>query len=244
MTNSTYAAAAVRSRRPKRRYGRRFLLLLIAVLIFVTVQKFFVIPKPLQDLAARNPETIEFVLGYGARETRPIDLSEKVIPGQAPHFLQWDKRWGYEPYGGDRIEDMIGLSGCGPTCLSMVTVALTGDLSWNPAAMAQYAAENGYYVPGSGTAWALFTEGTGPLGITGSSLPLDQNTMIEALDSGSLLIASVGPGDFTEKGHFIVLDGWDGSAFQIKDPNSRSNTEKTWTFERLAPQIVALWELY
>ena len=43
-----------------------------------------------------------------------------------PLFLQWDPRWGYTEYGEDSF---LGLSGCGPTCLSMVLYYLTGDKS-------------------------------------------------------------------------------------------------------------------
>lgn len=54
---------------------------------------------------------------------------------------------------------IIGLSGCGPTCLSMVLLALTEDEEATPYEVARFSEENGYYVEGSGTAWSLMTEG-------------------------------------------------------------------------------------
>ncbi len=202
-------------------------------------------PRALRELAERNPEAREFAAHYlDYHDTsRPIDLRGDVTPGQTPLFLQWDARWGYAPYGGTAVEDMIGLSGCGPTALSMVTVALTDNLDWDPRAVADFAAENGYCVDGAGTAWSLMCDGCAALGLSSRELSPDENAMIAALDAGELLIASVGPGDFTQKGHFIVICGYDGAAFEIRDPNSRKNSEASWRYDTLAPQITALWAL-
>lgn len=233
-----------RRRRRKKKRGKGWLtvIMLLALGVFAGSQ-YIALPGALRDLLARNPETLGYVLGYEVRRDKhlEIDLCSEAKVGEVPHLLQWDRRWGYLPYGGDGVEEMIGLSGCGPTCMSMVTLALTGDVCWDPASVANYCVDRGYYVPGSGTAWALFIEGSDDFGLTCNELPLDKQTMLDALDDGKLLIASVGPGDFTRKGHFIVLSGWNGSAFQIKDPNSIIRTGKTWTYDQLAPQIVALW---
>lgn len=58
-----------------------------------------------------------------------------------PLLLQWDKRWGYASYG----DSIIGLAGCGPTCLSMVYVYFTHDLNGTPREIASYCEKNGYY---------------------------------------------------------------------------------------------------
>lgn len=73
-----------------------------------------------------------------------------VKEGEVPLFMQWDKRWGYESYG----DSNIGLSGCGPTCLSMVYLYFTGDVAGNPREIARYCEENGFYTP-SGTSSGL-----------------------------------------------------------------------------------------
>lgn len=247
MADQSYAAIAAARHRRKRRPRLILYLfaLFLALLAAAAVEELLsqATPQALLDLEARNPETQSYVRNYETRKDTHavIDLSADVTPGTVPHFLQWDERWGYETYGGSAVEDMMGLSGCGPTALSMVAVALTGDLNWNPLAVAQYAEANGHYSPGSGTAWSLFSEGSAGLGLTCRELPLDQTTMASALNGGELLIASMGPGDFTEKGHFIVLCGWDGAAFAIRDPNSKANTARTWTYGVLESQIRGLW---
>lgn len=231
---------------PRFRYRKPLLQALLVVLVVAAIVRFLIFcppPQALQDLLERNPETAEFVEEYRFHLFRKadLDLSADVVPGETPHFLQWDLRWGYAPYGGSKAEDMIGLSGCGPTALSMVTVALTGDTSWNPKAVADYSVDHGHYADGYGTAWTLMSQGSADMGLVCREIPLDENAMAKALTDGDLLIASVGKGDFTKVGHFIVLCGWTGEAFEIRDPNSVLKTQQLWDYETLKPQIVGLW---
>lgn len=84
-----------------------------------------------------NAEAADFVADYPNRQNylgQSIDLTHDVIIGQVPLFLQWDKRWGYVSFG----DSIIGLSGCGPTCLSMAYVYFTRDLNGTPREMASY----------------------------------------------------------------------------------------------------------
>ncbi|MBR6484122.1 MAG: hypothetical protein IKT14_03800 [Clostridiales bacterium] len=123
-------------------------------------------PRELIDLLDRNPETEEFVLGYPYHNDADeyIDISGDIGSyNEVPEFYQWDMRWGYKTYG----SNLMGLTGCGPTCLSMVAVHLLGDTSMNPAWMADYAMNNGYYdYEGmSGTCWTLMSDGATGLGL-------------------------------------------------------------------------------
>ena len=89
------------------------------------------ITEALAELAQNNAEAADFVADYPNRQNylgRSIDLASDVLIGQVPLLLQWDKRWGYESYG----DSIIGLAGCGPTCLSMVYVYFTHDLNGTP----------------------------------------------------------------------------------------------------------------
>lgn len=201
------------------------------------------IPQALLDLEARNPETAGFVQGYpGSFSMENVDISEDYIPGEIPHFLQWDKRWGYMAYGGNRPKDLMGLSGCGPTALSMVIVGLTGDTSAHPAAVAQWAADNGYVTQDDGTSWTLMSEGCAHFGLTAYEVPLWEESMLDALDGGSPILCAVGKGDFTQMGHFIVIVSRDEAGnFLVFDPNSNANSQRSWTYQALSPQIRAMW---
>lgn len=197
-------------------------------------------PQVLRELLERNPETCFFVAGYPGGWDLDADVSGDYTPGEIPHFLQWDTRWGYYPYGGNQVKDLLGLSGCGPTALSMVAVGVTGNTRWNPAAVADYAVAAGYATENDGTEWTLMFEGCEHLGLTATEVPLWQDSMIEALKSGPIICA-MGPGDFTDGGHFIVITGYEEGAFRVLDPNSRANSALAWTYRQLETQVRAMW---
>lgn len=196
-------------------------------------------PQDYLDALENNPELLSFVKGYpDADRTATGGLKKKELDAQWPLLLQWDKRWGYVPYG----DHDIGLSGCAPTCLSMVVVGLTRNEEATPDAVAEFAEQNGYYLYGTGTKWSLMTEGAVSFGVHGSELALDKNRIFSALEQGHPVICSVRPGDFTKGGHFLVLVGVEDGKIRLNDPNSRIRSEKLWDYETLAPQIKSLWE--
>lgn len=199
-------------------------------------------PQALRELVQKNPETLDFVYDYPINSTLTpeIDLSAEAAGGTVPLLLQWDERWGYRSYG----SGLIGYTGCGPTCLSMVALYLTGDANCDPGTVAQYAQQQGYYVEGSGTAWELMATGCTHFGLKSEEIGLDENGMAAALSDGKVLICSMGPGDFTDGGHYIVLTGHSDTGFSICDPNSPKRSAQTWTFERLKDQIRNVWAFH
>lgn len=196
-------------------------------------------PQQMLEALDKNEELLDFVLDYPDKkgtwaEEPQLDLSQDR---SIPLFLQWDEQWGYAPYG----NGMIGLDGCGPTCLSMVYVGLTGDTSMHPRAMADYSAQNGYLTDTGATQWALMTTGAQGLGLQAWEVSLSEEAMAQELAAGHPIICSVRAGDFTTKGHFIVLYAYEDGLFYVNDPNSRVRSDACFDFNRLSPQIKALW---
>lgn len=168
----------------------------------------------------------------------PIDISGEVKKGEIPAFLQNDPRWGEKPYGNNTMAE----NGCGPTCLSMVYCFLTGDNTWNPYNLACKADEEGYYVNGSGTSWLAMTELASEIGLKSHEVRFEESAITSELNQGTPIICSMKPGDFTTSGHFIVLTGIDSRGnVTVQDPNSKSNSKKTWPLKDLMPQISNLW---
>lgn len=200
---------------------------------------------PIELLAAlcNNPEMREYTEGYllyqnGDRTVAGVpQLTEKEKAQSHPLFLQWDKRWGYNEYG----DFNIALSGCGPTCLSMVLVALNRDYEMTPEKVAEFSMKNGFYVEGTGTAWSLMTDGAAELGVSAAEISLDEQVMKNQLDAGKMIICSVRPGSFTTTGHFIVIYDYDENGFRVNDPNCIYRSSKSWTYQELAAQIRILW---
>lgn len=190
------------------------------------------------ELAKRNSEAIQFVYDYPENKDKKIDISidEDIDCNGVPLFMQWDERWGYDKYG----DGIIGINGCGPTCLSMVATYILKNNYMNPEWMANFSEESGY-VSDSGTLWALMSSGARKLGLESIEIPLDENRVYSNLEVGNPIICSVGPGDFTTEGHFIVLAGVEDGKIIVNDPNSRKNSKKRWTFDEIKGQIKNLW---
>ena len=198
-------------------------------------------PEKLKEMAQKNSETIDFVYNYPQLkdEVWNIDLTEESQSDQVPLLMQWDERLGYITYNGG----MMGYGGCGPTTLSMVVLYLTRDASATPAAVAAYAESAGYCVPGSGSTWSLIKEGCEHYGLHASEVAMVENRIRDKLDEGCPVVVNVGPGDFTDSGHYMVIVGYDDQGFIINDPNSRTNSEKRWTFDQLNGQVRNLWAM-
>lgn len=194
-------------------------------------------PESLQALLERHPDALEFVEGYpDHKDDAPAETIGDVVQGQFPLLLQWDARWGYVRYG----DDLLAVTGCGPTCLAMAAAGLTGDNTITPAAVAEQAQRDGYWVDGV-TSWALMTDGCRAWGLISEELPLTESAVTGALEEGRPIICSVRPGDFTTTGHFILLAGLEEEGIRVNDPNSPQNSDRLWTYEELEPQIRNLW---
>lgn len=196
-------------------------------------------PENLLSNLKRNPEILDFVYGY-------LDASLEVQGGMSikerlqncPLFIQWDSRWGYVPYGSYNI----GISGCGPTCLSMVLYNYLRDEALTPPVLAQKGMDGGYYVPGAGTAWTYLVNVPQEYGLSVKQCQiLDEAGMTALLENGGLMVCSMVPGDFTDTGHFILIRGYEDGEFLVNDPFSYTNSYKTWDYETLAKQIKQIW---
>lgn len=194
-------------------------------------------PQSLRDLLERHPDALAFVEGYPAhKDDAPADSIGMVEAGAFPLLLQWDARWGYTRYG----DDLLAVTGCGPTCLAMAAAGLTGDDTITPAAVAARAQQDGYWVDGV-TSWELMRTGCEAWGLVSEELPLSESAVTDALSAGQPIICSVRPGDFTTTGHFILLAGTEEDGIRVNDPNSPRNSDRLWTYAELEPQIRNLW---
>lgn len=198
-------------------------------------------PTSLLELLSKNEETLQFVLDYPEHKNdTPADHIGTVTKGEIPLLLQWDERWGYTTYG----NDFLAVTGCGPTCLSMVAAGLSGDNTITPHRVAEFAQANGYYVEGSGSDWSLMRTGCQEFGLLSEQLALTESGVTQALEQGYPIICSMFPGDFTTSGHFIVLTGVENGKIRLHDPNSAIRSAELWDYNDLAPQIANLWKFW
>lgn len=208
-------------------------------------------PDWLIEYLIGHEEAVDWVIDYpeymvkteeeiNEEALKPVNLEEYQSQEGIPMFFQWDQTWGYASYG----DGNIAINGCGPTCLSMVATGLLGDTSMTPKWVADFSSSSGYCTENGETSWTLMSEGAAQLGLYARQVDRwYASALIEELSAGYPIICSMGPGDFTDLGHFIVLVGVteDGKVI-VNDPNSRVNSEKEWDAQVLLDQMKAMWK--
>lgn len=210
-------------------------------------------PDDLLSWLFDHEEALQWVIDYPEQSARSeeelskqglqaVNLKDYRIQNHIPVYFQWSEVWGYASYGSENI----AMGGCGPTSLSMVATGLTGNTSFTPKYVADMSVNMGYYVDGVGTDWSLMTEGAAQLGVSSAQLTnWSDESLKSELSAGHPIICSMGPGDFTNQGHFIVLSGLteDGHVL-INDPNSRINSRKKWDLNTIINQMNAAWSFW
>ena len=86
------------------------------------------------------------------------------------------------------------------------------------------------------------TQGASELGLLYEEVIFDEEHIKAALEAGTPIICVVGPGDFTDSGHFLVLTGVDEDGkIILNDPNSKIRSKEAWDINQLMGQIKNLW---
>lgn len=155
-----------------------------------------------------------------------------ILTGGVPcvYYNQTDPAWRDKPFG----SDPLGAYGCGPTAMSIVVSSLT-DKPMDPAQMAVWAYEHDYWCAGSG-AYLTIIEGTSKAFGLECTLnkQCDLTTLTNHLNAGGVAVALMGPGHFSDLGHFIILHGVaDDGRLLVADPASRKNSLALWD-----PQLI------
>lgn len=161
---------------------------------------------------------------------------EKLTGGthELIYFNQTDEGWG--KYGYDSISGY----GCGPTAMAMIVSTLT-EAYYDPQEMSDIFVQEGFWCYGSGTYYS-FAYGSGErFGLKVEPLPVETtsaNTLLQHLMSGKLAIALMGPGHFTNGGHYVVLRGatLTGDVL-VADPASRDRSLTTWDPQLLLDEL-------
>lgn len=156
------------------------------------------------------------------------------------YFNQTDGHWADEPYGSDRI----GGYGCGPTAMAMVAATLA-DADTDPAQMARRCVELGYWASKHGSYRDIVPGIAEEYGLSCTPLTPDEaseSEIIQHLSSGRLIVALMGPGHFTNSGHFIILRGvtLDGHIL-VADPASLERSLITWDLPLILDELTSNW---
>lgn len=197
------------------------------------------VPERVISLIDQNEETVDFVRDYPENyQEEPAETIESSYQeGEIPQLLQWDERWGYQTYG----KGTIANCGCGPTCVSMVISGLTGRTEVTPYVVACYSEEHQLIDENDNTYWQLMTDMPEEYGLKVEETMLSEAGVAQALSEGKPIICSMGPGDFTDEGHFVVLTAYADGIVKVHDPFSQENSDKEWVYREISDQIKQMW---
>ena len=158
--------------------------------------------------------------------TKKLDLKDFVF------FSQGDPRWGRKQYGSHNI---YSRSACGPTAAAMCIRYLTGDPKVDPYVIGTYSANHGYRVS-NGTDDKLFEAVAKEYGVKCERMTQSADNIVRELKKGKVIVAHMGPGTFTGRGHFIVLKGLtsDGKVV-VADPNG-GKRNGAWSAAKIAKE--------
>lgn len=134
------------------------------------------------------------------------------------------------------MDRSVATSGCGATSISMVIEYLTGNAEQNPLQLFAASIKSGRY-KGYGWSHETLAHYAHAYGVQTQWFSGDAERIREYLYAGKPVIAHMGPGVFTDVGHFIVLRGITetGKAL-INDPNSRENCALSFPFSLIMSQ--------
>lgn len=153
--------------------------------------------------------------------------------------------WSSVKFGGGNIAS----SGCSVTSLSMVISYLNGGTdksSWTYPSdvVAMIQAKTGnynkFYDGDSGQSWSIFPAVAGYYGLKCSQI--SKQSIVSELTAGKPVIMSCVPGEFTKKGHFIVLTGMtDDGYIVVNDPSHPDKSGKKYTASYIMSQGKGWW---
>ena len=146
------------------------------------------------------------------------------------YYNQGEEPCASQTFGNDPIRGY----GCGPTAMAMLASSLTGEET-DPGAMADWAYQQGYCAPGSGSYLSIVEGTASAIGLEAEAYEAaSADALVQQLASGHIFVALMTRGHFTERGHFIILRGvtLEGRVL-VADPNSRERSLAAWE-----PQLI------
>ena len=196
--------------------------------------------KAVEEKAAKEAALKAACPGYDAEFVATLTAEEQA---EARYFYEqgfvfYRQNWSVlddAEYGNEGF----GLCGCGPTCLAAIISNLAG-VPVDPEEMRVYGLSVGSWLPSGGTTYGFIIETAKKYGITATQIYAgDRESLFAALkDENKLVLATMGPGDFTYGAHFMLFRGiTDEGKILIADSYSYEYSTMEWDYEYLYAQL-------
>lgn len=168
-------------------------------------------------------------------------------------YYQTDPKWKNHDYSAKGEKTTIGAEGCGTTCAAMI-IATLADKKVTPVTTSEWSKQNGFKALRQGTYYSYFKPQFAEYGIkcemmNSKNVYHDKNAKVhkevrKALEEGDLVIVVFGVGEYTNSGHYAIIQELDGDKVIIKDPwNKKPNLLKK-NFDEVVYQVKYYWRVY
>ena len=185
-----------------------------------------------------EPELLQYVSNAYCTDIEFTEVTLSQGNKKLVYYNQLEEPWRDMPYG---TSATIGHSGCGPTSMAIVISTLSGS-TVTPAVLAAWSDEKGYLVTtytddgvDNSTSHSFIPAAAKEYNLSCKGLAKGSGTkqkLVSELLKGKLIVAIMGPGQFTKGGHFIVLSGLnDAGQVYVADCASRDRTSQVWDIE-------------
>lgn len=194
----------------------------------------------LVELAMREPTAISYVKGALSAKSSAKAYGDGTEKGSYPLLYDWDTRWGYVSYAGS----VMGVTGSGPTSLSMAYMGLTGKSDQTPSALAKLATSGKYTDKQTGTTAKFFTEVGAKIGLTVNQYTASASNVSLVLGNGGVAIVELKAGFTTPYAHWaLVMSANDDGSVSMYDPDSTSASTHTWAAGTIAANASDMYAL-
>lgn len=202
-----------------------------------------------EEAAAEEADTEDSAVPVQEEPDYDICLSSAM--GPLFYYNQTDEKWSDYLWGGT---DDLATYGCGPTTMAMIVNSF-GSVSEQvtPITMADYCYEKGLFCQGHGSYHNIVKTVLTGFGFTVKSLQdsLSAESLVSALEKGHLVVALMGPGYFTDSGHYLIITAHnEDGTFSVADAKSLDNTLRTYNGNFLIENLhsardsgAPLWEI-
>lgn len=233
--------------------------------------------KKKKDTAASGAETGTEASAEDTEKHDPIPLGETTIPteestdaasdfaqtannylmlhtamGPMLYYNQADPLWRDYLWGGT---DTFHEYGCGPTVCAMIANSFGNSPDQiTPIVMAEWAVSNHDFARGSGSYNTLIQNSLNAYGLNVVSRQdsISEDMIRGELQAGHLLVCLMGPGDFTDSGHFIILTSLnEDGTIAVADPVSLDRTKTSYDASLIVSQLdsgrsngAPIWAVY
>lgn len=195
-------------------------------------------------IGVSNNEFFSFAMLLREKEISPVWIMSSTPfiteSGMSmPLFIQYDPIWNSMNYG----TGLIGKGGCGPSALSMA-ISYLNDTIITPAHIVKTMGGR-YYIKDAGSTYSLINDTASTYNL--NCKRISATDIITELEKGNPVIGCMGPGEFTDGGHFITLSGItsDGKILvnDSADNIYAQHYNKEYSINLIASQGNAFWSL-